>query len=46
MPQKMKNKALCGALTLKAKNKSVVALDAYDSKEIKTKIASTTLSNV
>jgi ribosomal protein L4 len=43
MPAKMKAKALCGALTLKAKSGQLLALDAYAPKEVKTKIASTAL---
>lgn len=46
MPQKMKNKALSGALTLKVKAKGVHMLDKYTGKDIKTQEAYTVLSNL
>jgi len=46
MPQKMRNKALLGALTLKAKSEQLIGLQAYDSKEGKTKETATMLKNI
>lgn len=37
MPKKQRRKALFSALSLKAKNKELIALDKYEAKEIKTK---------
>lgn len=46
MPAKMKRKALCGALTLKAKAKWLIAVDKYISKEGKTKQAYEMLTQI
>ena len=46
MPQKMKQKALCGALTLKAKSKWIHLLKAYTGKTIKTQEAFGVLKNI
>jgi large subunit ribosomal protein L4 len=46
MPQKMRNKALLGALTLKAKSEHILGLQTYASKEGKTKETATMLKNI
>ena len=46
MPQKMRNRALCWSLTLKAKWSCLFALEEFTSKEMKTKDAALTLSNM
>lgn len=46
MNKKTRNLALRGLLTLKAKDKSLIGLDAFDAKEIKTKVAVEALKNI
>ena len=46
MPQKMRNKALCGSLTLKAQAEKLSGLQEFAVKAAKTKEAATTLTNM
>jgi len=46
MPKKQRRKALFSALTVKAKDEAIIALDKYDFDEIKTKNAVETINNL